>query len=165
MQNKTTLLIYNPRAGKNRTRPKPETLIKALGPSASSVHLAVTAYPGHAREIASTEGNRYRTVICCGGDGTLNEVTSGLPQSGPRPAVGYIPIGSTNDLASNVGIPSDVQGAAELIGSGLTHGYDIGSFKKRQSLPSGLPASAADREWSAAIRRTHFGSLSCSFCQ
>ena len=131
MQNKTTLLIYNPRAGKNRTRPQPEQLLKALGPLAASTHLAVTAYPGHAREIASVEGNRYQAVICCGGDGTLNEVISGLPQAGPRPAIGYIPIGSTNDLASNVGIPADVQSAAELIRSGLTHGYDVGAFNER----------------------------------
>ena len=131
MQNKSTLLIYNPRAGKNRSRPKPDMLFKAMGPLASSTHLAVTTYPGHAREIVSVYGSSYRTVICCGGDGTLNEVISGLPQAGPRPDIGYIPIGSTNDLASNVGIPSDVQGAAELIRSGMTHGYDIGSFNDR----------------------------------
>lgn len=130
-QQKTTLLIYNPRAGKSWNRPKPTKILETLGPLANAAHVAVTAYPGHAKEIAAHEGGRYQTVICCGGDGTLNEVISGLPQAGPRPDIGYIPIGSTNDLASNVGIPTDYRSAAQLICSGQTHGYDVGAFNDR----------------------------------
>lgn len=85
MDKKSLLLIYNPRAGKSLGRPKPKEILERFGRNAEKIHVAVTAYPGHAREIAAHEGNRYETVICCGGDGTLNEVISGLPEAGPPP--------------------------------------------------------------------------------
>ena len=131
MDKKTTLLIYNPRAGKSLGRPKPKEILDRFGRDAEKIHVAVTAYPGHAREIAALEGNRYETVICCGGDGTLNEVISGLPEAGPRPAIGYIPMGSTNDLANNLGIPSAMPGAVETIRRGESRGYDVGAFNDR----------------------------------
>ena len=131
MDKKTTLLIYNPRAGKSIGRPKPKEILDRFGPDAERIHVAATAYPGHAKEIAALEGNRYETVICCGGDGTLNEVISGLPDAGPRPMIGYIPIGSTNDLANNLGIPSYMPDAVETIRRGESRGYDVGAFNDR----------------------------------
>ncbi len=131
MKNKTTLLIYNPRAGKNLGRPKPKEILNSFGPDAAKIHVAVTAYPGHAREIAAHEGNRYDMVVCCGGDGTLNEVIGGLPEAGPRPKIGYIPMGSTNDLANNLGIPSAMPAAVDMIRRGESRGYDVGSFNDR----------------------------------
>ena len=70
-------------------------------------------------------------MICCGGDGTLNEVISGLPDAGPRPIIGYIPMGSTNDLANNLGIPSAMPYAVETIRHGESRGYDVGKFNDR----------------------------------
>ena len=131
VEKKTTLLIYNPRAGKSLGRPKPKEILERFGRDAEKIHVAVTAYPGHAREIAALEGDRYETVICCGGDGTLNEVISGLPEAGPRPAIGYIPMGSTNDLANNLGIPSAMPYAVETIRRGESRGYDVGKFNDR----------------------------------
>ena len=118
---KTTLLIYNPRAGKSIGRPKPKDILERFGADAEKIHIAVTAYPGHAKEIAALEGNRYETVICCGGDGTLNEVISGLSGLESRPVIGYIPMGSTNDLANNIGIPSAISNAAKVIEQGFRY--------------------------------------------
>lgn len=130
MDKKTILLIYNPRAGKSLGRPKPKQILDCFGPAAEKIHIAATAYPGHAREIAVLEGNRYDTVVCCGGDGTLNEVISGLPDKG-RPVIGYIPMGSTNDFANNLGIPSALPDAVELIRRGASRGCDVGKFNDR----------------------------------
>ncbi len=128
---KTTLLIYNPRAGRSLARPKPRAILAALGKDATKTYVAVTAYRGHAREIVAHEWRRYRTIVCCGGDGTLNEVVSALPLDGTGPDIAYIPTGSTNDMANSVGIPDDLEGAAELIKKGVVHGYDVGSFNER----------------------------------
>ena len=128
---KTTLLIYNPRAGKSIGRPKPKEILERFGADAEKIHIAVTAYPGHAKEIAALEGNRYETVICCGGDGTLNEVISGLSGLESRPVIGYIPMGSTNDLANNIGIPSAMSNAVKVIEQGESRGFDIGAFNDR----------------------------------
>ena len=128
---KTTLLIYNPRAGKSIGRPKPKEILERFGADAEKIHIAVTAYPGHAKEIAALEGNRYETVICCGGDGTLNEVISGLSGLESRPVIGYIPMGSTNDLANSIGIPSAMSNAVKVIEQGESRGFDIGAFNDR----------------------------------
>ncbi len=46
------------------------------------------------------------TVVLSGGDGTLDEVVSGLMKGGHDTPMGYIPAGSTNDFASSLKLPS-----------------------------------------------------------
>lgn len=67
------------------------------------------------RRIAEEAGGAYDTVVAVGGDGTLNEVTSGLQTLAHPPVVGYLPQGSTNDFAASLKIPSDPAKAAEAI--------------------------------------------------
>ena len=69
-------------------------------------------------------------MVCSGGDGTLSEVVAGimqLPQE-RRPAVGYIPAGSTNDFAVTLGLPSDMNCCAEVITQGNQRMLDVGRF-------------------------------------
>ena len=126
-----TLLIYNPRAGRSAARPSLAEIVGLLQPSFGEITVMTTLHPGHARELAQTRGSGYDTVICCGGDGTLNEVISGLLAAGAGAKVGYIPIGSTNDLARNIGIPTDLQQVVWLLSRGEKRGYDIGRFNDR----------------------------------
>lgn len=126
-----TLLIYNPRAGRSTARPQLSEIVSLLQPSFGELVVQTTLHPGHARELAQALGNNYDTVICCGGDGTLNETINGLLLGGATARVGYIPIGSTNDLAKNIGVPTDLHQAAFLLSRGDTHRYDIGQFNGR----------------------------------
>ena len=57
-------------------------------------------------------------IVAAGGDGTLNEVISGMHAAGLRLPVGYIPVGSTNDFAASLELPGDPVKAAELIEDG-----------------------------------------------
>ena len=70
-------------------------------------------------------------VICCGGDGTLNETINGVMDMVQRKPIGYIPMGTTNDLANTLNIPLKLKDAVELIRSGQTNSYDIGLFNNR----------------------------------
>lgn len=124
------LLIFNPRAGMSVRRPKPADIMTALGDE-TKTDVMVTAYPGHAKELARRFGREYRTVICCGGDGTLNEVVSGLREAGAAPELGYIPCGSTNDFASNMGIPKRMPEAVSTILAGNVNDCDAASFNDR----------------------------------
>ena len=54
-------------------------------------------------------------IVCSGGDGTLDEVVTGMMGSGVRRTIGYIPAGSTNDFGSSLGIPKQMEQAADLI--------------------------------------------------
>lgn len=48
-----------------------------------------------------------------------------------RKSVGYIPTGSTNDLATTIGIPEDIRSAVQLIVTDQKNQYDIGLFNDR----------------------------------
>ena len=95
------------------------------------VTVVPTMYRGHATQMAATSVlGGYDTVICCGGDGTLNETISGILSIPPqkRPLLGYIPAGSTNDFAASIGLSSSLRGAARTaVGNGEMP-IDIGLF-------------------------------------
>ena len=95
------------------------------------VTVCPTMYRGHATQLAASSVREdYDTVICCGGDGTLNETISGLLTIPPekRPRLGYIPAGSTNDFAASIGLPSSLRGAARIAVGENDTPIDIGLF-------------------------------------
>lgn len=67
-------------------------------------------------------------VIVCGGDGTINAAARGLMQTG-LPA-GILPMGTANDLARTLGIPTDLKAAAEIIAAGGTRRIDVGTVNE-----------------------------------
>lgn len=111
-------------------RVTPHTLGGDIDPD-RRVTVVPTMYRGHASQLAaaSAQGG-YDTVICCGGDGTLNETVSGLLKipAEDRPQIGYIPAGSTNDFAASLGLPTTLRGAARVAVSPEEIPLDLGVF-------------------------------------
>lgn len=130
-EEKKALLIVNPKSGKNRTRANPMSVVDRLSSAGYVFTVRNTTGPGNATEIVKECGPEHDIIVCCGGDGTLNEVINGVMKLDKRIKVGYIPMGSTNDLANTMGIPSDLDKAANLICEGRTNGYDIGMFNNK----------------------------------
>ncbi len=131
LDKKKVLLIINPCSGVDRKRVGALDIINRLSSAGFDFDVETTKCQGDATTIAKEKGANCDLVICCGGDGTLNETINGLMQLDKRITVGYVPSGSTNDLASTLGIPVGVGPATELIMKGKTNGYDIGNFKGR----------------------------------
>ena len=69
--------------------------------------------------------------MCSGGDGTLNEVLSGLMELDRQIPVGYIPMGSTNDFSASLGIPKQPLKAAEVAVGQRVFASDIGTMNGR----------------------------------
>src|SRR5919112_5936213 len=68
-----------------------------------------------------------RDVDCAivgGGDGTLNAAAFGVIEAGLP--LGILPLGTANDLARTLDIPSDLDGAAKVIAEGRTRNIDLG---------------------------------------
>jgi diacylglycerol kinase (ATP) len=63
-------------------------------------------------------------VVVGGGDGTLNAVADALIES--RVPLGVLPLGTANDLARTLALPSDLAAAAAVIAAGRTRQIDLG---------------------------------------
>jgi YegS/Rv2252/BmrU family lipid kinase len=122
------LVIINPRAGKA----KGSKLLYPITDSLTKAGYSVTCYStqGHAdaTRVVMEQGNEYDQIICCGGDGTFQETVSGIMALKERPSVGYIPCGSTNDLARTLHIPKKAKDNLSNIVSGNGRKLDIGTF-------------------------------------
>ena len=70
-------------------------------------------------------------IVAIGGDGTFNEMVSGLMQLPECPEVGYLPNGSTNDFAASLHIPATPLKAAESIVNGHPFYLDVGRHNDR----------------------------------
>ena len=129
MEKKKMLFIYNPRAGKAKIRSNLLDIIDIF----TKAGYEVTAYPTQmkgdgVRAVKERKLGYYDIITCSGGDGTLDEVVSGMMQCDRKIPIGYVPAGSTNDFANSLHIPRDMIRAAEVIIGGKTFGCDIGAF-------------------------------------
>lgn len=125
---KTMLFIINPRAGREQIRSKLLEILDLFSRSGFKVQVHVTQEPKDATKVACQYGKEANLVVCSGGDGTLNEVLSGLAELENPPLLGYIPAGSTNDYASSLQIPKSMMEAAKNILTGQPYPIDIGNF-------------------------------------
>lgn len=128
---KTLLLIVNPRAGRTRSMAPMFDAVAHFCEAGYLVSVRRTAYPGHASEIVEEEGERFDRIVCCGGDGTLNETVRGVMTLASPPLLGYIPGGSTNDFAASLSLPADPVQAAARITASDGKKLDVGTFNGR----------------------------------
>ncbi len=125
------LFIYNPHAGKGKVRAKLADILDGLTAAGWLVTVRPTTGPGDATAIAAELGAHYERVVCCGGDGTLNETVSGLLTLRNPPVLGYIPAGTTNDFSRNLALPKGMGEAAAVAAAGFPRLCDMGRFNDR----------------------------------
>lgn len=104
-------MIANPASGRasGRKLRKAEDILTAKGIRLETLY---TTESGEAVTLAKEAARKKPDlVIAAGGDGTLNEVVNGLAESGVPMAI--LPLGTTNVLARELNIPTDVEGALE----------------------------------------------------
>ena len=128
---KKLLLIVNPRAGKTKSTAPLYDAIVRLCEGGYLVNVKETKAAGDATRYALELGSYYDTVVCYGGDGTLNETISGLLQLAEKPLLGYLPAGSTNDFAATLHIPAVPYMAANIITQGAPMALDVGRHNDR----------------------------------
>ncbi|HAJ65800.1 MAG TPA: diacylglycerol kinase, partial [Clostridiales bacterium] len=127
--NKKLMLIINPAAGRGGYKLNLPDALHLLDRGGCRTTLFFTAGRGDATEFAAAHGEEYDVVACVGGDGTLSEVLSGLMRLEHPPKVGYIPMGTANDVATTLDLPkNDTVGAARRILEGTPHPFDVGGF-------------------------------------
>lgn len=125
-------LIANFTSGRGRCAAQIHEVIKAFAAKGYGTDVHVTSSRGNATELAQ-EYAGIPLLTCAGGDGTLNEVITGVMRlpADERPALGYIPCGSTNDFATTLGLPGDMGKAAQRIMEMNAVTLDVGRYQDR----------------------------------
>ena len=128
---KKMLFIMNPCSGQKRANRFLPEILSTFNEAGYDVLVHMTAGPGDGDKTVRRLGAGMDAVVCCGGDGTFNDVVSGLLHSGLDVPVGYIPAGTTNDFANSLKLPTDVMEATRAIVEGTPVAYDAGKFGDR----------------------------------
>ena len=124
------LFIVNATAGKGKIKSKLADVIDTFVKHDYDVTVHTTQSKDDARRVTEKRCEEFDLIVCSGGDGTLSEVVNGLMgHEGSKPALGYLPMGTTNDFAKTLGIPvSNVVRAAQLAVTGPAYPCDVGNF-------------------------------------
>ena len=129
MRMKRARIIYNPTSGREAFKKHLPKVLEKLEVAGYEASCHATTGAGDATLAAIDAVNRnFEIIIAVGGDGTLNEVVSGVSQceSESRPKIGLIPMGTTNDFARAVQIPRNIEKALDIIIKGDTIPVDVG---------------------------------------
>ena len=130
---KKLLFFVNPVAGHAEIRNHLVEILQIFTEAGYAVTVHPTAAPKDLTQQLAARGPEFDLIVCTGGDGTLNEAVSGLmllPEE-KRPPLGYIPAGTTNDVATTLGLSRDHLTAARDIVSGTPFAIDVGDFGGR----------------------------------
>ena len=126
--NKSILLIINPMSGKGSFRSSLGDIIEVFCINGNVPTVHFTKDTGDAGVIVSKHGLKYDIIVCIGGDGTLSEVASGMMTLENPPPLGYIPMGTANDVATTLALPKTPEKSAQAILNGSPMPLDIGRF-------------------------------------
>lgn len=124
---KRMLFIYNPKAGRQKARAMLPDILESFAAQGYEITAFPTQKHGDAEARARLAAG-FDRVVCCGGDGTMNETVAGLLEvpTEERPVLGYIPAGSANDFARSLNLPKGVAELAQIAGSGNARVIDMG---------------------------------------
>lgn len=123
------LFIVNPIAGRiHNSKNNLQRVIEMFKEYGYRVTMKKTDSKGHATELILKHGKNYDLIVCNGGDGTLNEVISGVMRLERKITIGYIPSGTTNDFATSLNLSDKIETAAKTIIFGQPRTVDIGLF-------------------------------------
>ncbi|MDO4733229.1 MAG: diacylglycerol kinase family lipid kinase [Bacillota bacterium] len=128
---KKLLLLMNPCAGQKKGRKHLAEIIAIFNRAGYDLQCYMSAAPGELESVVHRCAAESDLLVCCGGDGTVNECVSGLIKSGRNVPLGYIPAGSTNDFASTLHLSPDLLQACRDIVEGEQICLDVGRFGER----------------------------------
>lgn len=121
-------LVVNPKSGTGKIKAELFKVCDILNRAGYMVTVYPTSKKGDATKVVENLSSEFGTIVCCGGDGTLNEVITGVMKNSADFAVGYIPSGTLNEWSSGLKISKSISKAAKDIVSGRRTPLDIGRF-------------------------------------
>ena len=115
-------VILNPSAGSGRDL---DDLVKQIE-RLPGAQVNMTTKAGSAVRLARAAlRNGCDMIVAAGGDGTLNEVINGIQEDAGDARVGLLPLGTGNDFARTIGVPTDLEAAIDALRAGHTREVDL----------------------------------------
>lgn len=115
MPAKVILNPYSNRWGAGKKAPAVQRILESLG---YEFEMVQTEGPGHGIELAQEAVQQgFDPIVAAGGDGAISEVVNGMvgEQDRAGATLGVIPLGSANDYAYQLGIPTELESACKLL--------------------------------------------------
>ena len=129
MTNNKLLLIVNPCSGKAKMKPNLMQVVRTFSDEGYRVTVYTTKAPADATAFTeSLKDGEFDIIVACGGDGTLNEVITGVMRSGIKCKIGYVPAGTLNEWSTGLKISRSIPKAAADVLTGKETTLDIGKF-------------------------------------
>lgn len=130
MEKERLVIIANPCSGKGKAKKIAPKVLDEFLSTGFDAKLLFTEKRGDAERFALEAD--ADVVVAIGGDGTLNETISGVVKNQKKDiSLGYIPMGSTNDFARSMGLPTKWKKSVEVIATGNNKSIDICKFNER----------------------------------
>lgn len=124
---KKLMYIINPVAGRQMYKQHMAEVLKLMYDKGYLPTVYFTRGSNDAKELVRKKAHKYDLVCCLGGDGTLSEVVNGMMRVEKRLPIGYLPLGTANDVASTLGIPKNLPlRAARAAMLGTPTPWDVG---------------------------------------
>ncbi len=160
MPEKKLLLIINPNSGDGAARRWVYDMINILSAKYPLITVYFSKCTGDIIRAVCEYSEGYDAVVCCGGDGTLNETLNGLISIKSDAELGYIPTGTVNDFAGSHKIPKNIKMAIDKIANGEAHKYDIGRIGDRYfSYVAAFGAFTAVAYQTSQTKKASFGKI------
>ena len=122
---KKMLFVFNPKAGKGKIKTHLLDIIDIFNKNDYEVIIRST------QKAKDAYADEVDLIVCSGGDGTLDEVVTGIMEKKSDVPIGYIPAGSTNDFANSLFMPKNMTEAASMIMEEELYHCDIGRFNSQ----------------------------------
>ncbi|KAA3645661.1 MAG: diacylglycerol kinase family lipid kinase [Chloroflexi bacterium] len=125
----TAKVILNPYAARWQASKRWPEAQAALLEAGVNFEVEQSKEPGHAIFLtlnAIRQG--FNPIIAAGGDGTIGEVVNGIMTAGEeqaRATFGIMPLGTANDLVDNLGMPKELDKAAQVIAANQIREIDV----------------------------------------
>lgn len=115
-------MVLNPSAG---TVSDLDALVKRIEQLPNTEVCVTNKTGGATRSARAALRKGCDMIVAAGGDGTLNEVVNGLREDAGSVCVGLIPLGTGNDFARTLGLPTKLDDALEVLRAGHSRPIDL----------------------------------------
>lgn len=128
---KQVLLIVNPKAGKGNVQKRIPEIKEDLVKTGYNVDIINTQKRNPIKNIIKGYEKKIDIIICCGGDGTVNDLVSCVMEMEEKPKISFIPLGTVNDFAKTIGLSRKKYFKTGILNKYSEQKSDIGKFNKR----------------------------------